>query len=185
MIEAVYNKQGRGRMSSNLKVLEWRYWGRNTLDPLYLKTSLWSSHLWRHDPKAMQPAFTRQILKDVSYKYETVFFIRWPLVNFHINRGDFLLKIRGGPWSMDRVHWPAGPCFVYMYVHFEGTSLRSSSCNLYAFQVYECYQKSSYETRTVANLGNIMMLYIYCCLTVNLELWRQWLYISLRLPTIL
>ena len=31
-------------------------------------------------------------------------------MNFHINRGDFLLKIRGGPWggpwtqSMDRVH---------------------------------------------------------------------------------
>ena len=32
------------------------------------------------------------------------------MVNFHRNRGDFLLKIRGGPWtrsmgwSMDRVH---------------------------------------------------------------------------------
>ena len=60
-----------------------------------------------------QPAFTRQILKDVSYKYESVFFIRWPPVNFHINRGDFLLKIRGGPWtwSMDQVHGVVhGPC---------------------------------------------------------------------------
>ena len=43
-------------------------------------------------------------------KYESVFFIPWPVVNFHRNRGDFLLKIRGGPWtrsmgwSMDRVH---------------------------------------------------------------------------------
>ena len=26
-------------------------------------------------------------------KYESVFFIPWPRVNFHINRGDFLLKI--------------------------------------------------------------------------------------------
>ena len=32
-------------------------------------------------------------------KYESVFFIPWPQVNFHINRGDFLLKIRGRPWT--------------------------------------------------------------------------------------
>ena len=32
-------------------------------------------------------------------KFESVFFIPWPPVNFHINRGDFLLKIRGGPWG--------------------------------------------------------------------------------------
>ena len=43
-------------------------------------------------------------------KYESVFFIPWPPVNFHIERGNSLLKIRGGPWtwsmgwSMDRVH---------------------------------------------------------------------------------
>ena len=37
-------------------------------------------------------------------KYEYVFFIPWPPVNFYINRSDFLLKIRGGPWSMDQVH---------------------------------------------------------------------------------
>ena len=48
---------------------------------------------------------------DVSNKYESVFlFIPWPPVKFNINRGDFLLKIRGGPWtgsmgwSMDQVH---------------------------------------------------------------------------------
>ena len=71
--------------------------GRNALD-LYLKTSLWSSHLWGAIPK--QPAITRQTLKDVSNKYESVFlFIPWPPVNFHINKGDFLLKIRGGPWG--------------------------------------------------------------------------------------
>ena len=39
-------------------------------------------------------------------KYESVFFISCPPVNFHINRGDFLLKIKGGrevhgpgPWT--------------------------------------------------------------------------------------
>ena len=46
-----------------------------------------------------QPANTRQTLKDVSNRYESVFFKPWPPVNFHINRGDFLLKIRGGPWG--------------------------------------------------------------------------------------
>ena len=87
--------------------------GRNALDLLYLKTILWSSHLWGAIPK--QPAITRQTLKDVSNKYESVFlFIPWPPVNFHLNRGDFLLKIRGGPWggpwtgstgwSMDQIH---------------------------------------------------------------------------------
>ena len=40
-----------------------------------------------------QPAFKNQILKDVSNKYESVFFIPCPTVNFHINRGDFLFKI--------------------------------------------------------------------------------------------
>ena len=45
-----------------------------------------------------------------NYNNEYVFFIPRPPVNFHINRGDFLLRIRGGPWdgpwtgSMDRVH---------------------------------------------------------------------------------
>ena len=39
-------------------------------------------------------------------KYESVFFIPWPPLNFHLNRGDVLLKIRGGPWTL--VHGP-GP----------------------------------------------------------------------------
>ena len=51
-------------------------------------------------------------------KYESVFFIPWPPVNFYLNRGDFLLKIRGGPWtrSMDPVHGP-GPWSRSMVVH--------------------------------------------------------------------
>ena len=68
-----------------------------------------------------QPANTRQTLRQ--------FFKPWPPVNFHINRGDFLLKIRGCPWG-GRVHGPGpwggpwigfmgwsmdpGPCFVYV-----------------------------------------------------------------------
>ena len=48
-----------------------------------------------------------------------MFFIPWPLVNFHINRGDFLLKIRGGPWGgpwTGSMGWSMdpGPCFVYV-----------------------------------------------------------------------
>ena len=44
-------------------------------------------------------------------------------VNFHINRGDFLLKIRGGPGPWTRsMGWSMhlGPCFVY--VHFRRTA---------------------------------------------------------------
>ena len=55
-------------------------------------------------------------------KYESVFFIPWTPVNFHINRGDFLLKIRGGPGPLTRsMGWSMnlGPCFVY--VHFRHT----------------------------------------------------------------
>ena len=65
-----------------------------------------------------QPAIMRQALKDEGNKYESVFlFIPWPPINFHINRGDFLLKISGG-----RVHGPGPwggpwtPVYV-MYVH--------------------------------------------------------------------
>ena len=82
--------------------------GRNALDLLYLKTSMWSSHLWGAILK--QSAITRQTLKDVSNKYESVFlFIPWPVVNFHINRGDFLLKIRGGLWGGPWIGSMGGP----------------------------------------------------------------------------
>ena len=63
---------------------------------------------------------TRKTLKDVSNTYESVFsFIPSPPVNFHINRGDFLLKIRGGPWGDPRtgsMGWCMDPglCFVYI-----------------------------------------------------------------------
>ena len=93
-------------LCSPIKITSWNEnnGGRNTLDLLYRKTRWWSSHLWGAIPK--QPAITKQTLKDVSNKYESIFFIPRPLVNFHINRGDFLLKIRDGPWtgSMHRVH---------------------------------------------------------------------------------
>ena len=56
--------------SVGMKILEV---DRNALDLLYLKTSLWSSHLWGAIPK--QPAFTRQTLQDVSNKCESAFFI--------------------------------------------------------------------------------------------------------------
>ena len=80
----------------------------------------------------------RQTVKDVSNKYESLFFIPWPPVNFNINRGDFLLKIRFGPWGgpWTGVHgsgswggpwtrsmgWSMdpGPCFVYVRIHSRG-----------------------------------------------------------------
>ena len=46
-----------------------------------------------------QPAITTQTLKDVSNKYESVFFTPFSPVNFHINRGEFLLETRGSPWG--------------------------------------------------------------------------------------
>ena len=80
----------------------------NALDLLYLKTSLRSSHLWGRDPKATPFYYTNRQRRN---KYESVFFIPRPPVNFHINRGDFLLKIRGGPWtwSMDQVQGVVDP----------------------------------------------------------------------------
>ena len=103
---ASFNMKTKYTLCSPIKITSWNenYGGRNTLDLLYLKTRWWSSHLWGAIPK--QPAITKQTLKDVSNKYESIFFIPRPLVNFHINRGDFLLKIRGGPWtgSKHRVH---------------------------------------------------------------------------------
>ena len=58
------------------RIAIWSCWnenigGRNALDLLYLKTSLWSSHLWGVIQK--QPAITKQTLKDVSNKYKSVF----------------------------------------------------------------------------------------------------------------
>ena len=71
--------------------------GRNALDLLHFNLSIYGK----------QAAITGQTLKDVSNKYESVFlFISWPPVNFNINRGDFLLKIRGGPWGPPPpTHW--------------------------------------------------------------------------------
>ena len=81
----------------------WKCWnenigGRNALDLLYLKMSLRSSHLWGHDPQPTRFYETTHQRHTVSNKYESVFFIPWPQINCHINRGDFLLKIRGGPF---------------------------------------------------------------------------------------
>ena len=67
----------------------------------------------------------KQTLKDVSNKYESVFFIHGPPANFHINRGDFLLKIRGGTWTRSgSMGWSMDPgtCFVYMRVPWEAWS---------------------------------------------------------------
>ena len=58
---------------------------------------------------------------------ESVFFIPWPPVNFHINRGDLLLKIRVGPWTWSKwwsnwtrcMGWSMDPgtCLVYVPSH--------------------------------------------------------------------
>ena len=140
--------------------------GRNELDLLYLKTSLWSSHLWGRIPK--QPAFTRQTLRDVSYKYKSVFFIRWPPVNFHINRGDFLLKIRGGPgtgsmgWSMD-----PGPCFVYVPLRADNVSPPMNaiaSRNQLKFQIFYCFAAPDFDHWYFGH-GTVFCRFLY------LELW--------------
>ena len=91
------NTKTKYTLCSLMKITSWNenIESRNALDLMYLKTRWWSSHSWGVIPK--QPAITRQTLKDISNKYGSVFFILQPLVNFHINRGDFLLKIRGGP----------------------------------------------------------------------------------------
>ena len=41
------------------------------------------------------------------------------MVNFHINRGDFLLKIRGGPWGGP---WTGSMDWVHGVVHGPGPS---------------------------------------------------------------
>ena len=83
-------------------------------------------------------------------------------MNFHVNRGDFLLKIRGGPWggpwtgSMDRVHgvvhgpgpsggpwtrsigWSMdpGPCFVYVLICLHYATLYSTTQGGLLFEIF-------------------------------------------------
>ena len=70
---ASYVIRGGGCLPDQIAI--WKCWnentgGKNALDLLYLKTSLWSSY-FSAIPK--QPANTRQTLKDVSNRYESVF----------------------------------------------------------------------------------------------------------------
>ena len=53
------------------------------------------------------PGYLSDELEKIQRRALRMFFIPWPPVNFHINRGDFLLKIRGGPWT---------PIHVFVYV---------------------------------------------------------------------
>ena len=80
-------------------------------------------------------------------KYESVFFIPWPPVNFHINRGDFLLKIRGGPWWSMVVHGPGpwGGPWTPVHVLYASTSKHSTEFTYSDFPCQTCVDFSLME----------------------------------------
>ena len=110
------------RSNCNLKVLEWKYWGQKCN-----RSSVCQNEFVVFPFKGARSL--KQTLNDVSNKYESVFFIHWPPTNFHINRGDFLLKIRGGTWTRSgSMRWSMDPgtCFLYMRVPWEAWSTLKS-----------------------------------------------------------
>ena len=100
-------------------------------------------------------------------KYESVFFIPWPPVNFHLNRGDFLLKIRGGPWtwSMD-----PGPCFVYVQfspldiILWVWHSVATLRVNLNTIEYFPCYitirRECSWQLRLLLNRKSLQRKFL-------------------------
>ena len=123
-IREYYKREGEGGVPVRIAI--WNCWNENVGGQKCTRSFASQNefvvfNLWGRDPKATRYYETNaQGHKQWMHVIVCVFpMIPWPLVNSHINRGDFLLKIRGGPWGGP---WTGPMDWVHGVVHGPGPS---------------------------------------------------------------